>query len=95
MLNKPSMNQLMKNVDSKYTLVIVAAKRARAVIDRNPDFSCESGVSPVSMALNDVADGRLTWKDPVAQEAAPAAQEEEKSLIEDSLDLLEEPETID
>lgn len=61
MLNKPTINNLMKHVDSKYTLVIVAAKRARTVIDNNPDLLASGQVNPVSMALNEVCEGKLHW----------------------------------
>ncbi len=61
MLNKPTINNLMKNVDSKYTLVIVASKRARSVIDNNPDLLASGLVNPVSMALNEVCEGKLRW----------------------------------
>lgn len=69
----------MQNVDSKYTLVIVAAKRARAMIDRNPDLASMAGVNPVSMALNDVADGTLHWRtgaEPGADQKAKPEQGE-------------------
>ena len=34
----PSMDQLLPKVDSKYTLVVLAAKRARQIFSR---FSCK------------------------------------------------------
>ncbi|MDO4580991.1 MAG: DNA-directed RNA polymerase subunit omega [Bacillota bacterium] len=62
MLNKPSINTLMKNVDSKYTLVILAAKRARSVIDDNPDLLAAGAINPVSLALDEVSEGKLSWE---------------------------------
>lgn len=61
MLNKPSLRDLMQNIDSKYTLVIVAAKRARAVIEDNPDMLATATINPVSIALKDIADGKISW----------------------------------
>lgn len=61
MLNRPTINKLMKNVDSKYTLVIVAAKRARYVIDHNPDMLASGMINPVSMALNEISENKLRW----------------------------------
>lgn len=61
MLNVPTINNLMDKVDSKYTLVIVASKRARHVIDHNPDMLTSGAVNPVTLALNDVVDGKLHW----------------------------------
>lgn len=61
MLNKPTLRDLMRNIDSKYTLVIIAAKRARALVDDNPELMNASTVNPVSMALEDIAEARITW----------------------------------
>ncbi|MCR4963523.1 MAG: DNA-directed RNA polymerase subunit omega [Firmicutes bacterium] len=61
MLNKPPLNQLMENMDSKYDLVIVAAKRARTMISDNPDMLATSSMNPVSMALNEIAEGKTFW----------------------------------
>ncbi len=61
MLNKPSLRELMRNVDSKYALVIIAAKRARDLVDQNPELLATSTVNPVSLALDELASGKLTW----------------------------------
>jgi DNA-directed RNA polymerase subunit omega len=61
LLNKPSLKELMKNVDSKYTLVIVASKQARALIENNPDMLASSSINPVSLALKDIADGKINY----------------------------------
>lgn len=62
MLNKPPLNQMMPYVDSKYTLVTIAAKRARATIDNNPDMLHTDMLNPVSMALEEVAAGKIEWR---------------------------------
>jgi DNA-directed RNA polymerase subunit omega len=62
MLNKPPLNQMMDYVDSKYTLVIVAAKRARLTIDSNPDMLHTDMLNPVSLALEDIAAGKIEWQ---------------------------------
>lgn len=62
MINKPPLNELMKYVDSKYTLVIVAAKRARTMIEDNPDMLAKGMINPVSVALREVAEGNVIWK---------------------------------
>ncbi len=61
MLNKPLLKELMDHVDSKYTLVIVAAKRARTLINDNPEMMDIATFNPVSIALNDIIDGNITW----------------------------------
>jgi len=62
MLNKPALNKMMPYVDSKYTLVIVAAKRARMTIDSSSDMLHTDMLNPVSLALEDVAEGKLEWQ---------------------------------
>jgi DNA-directed RNA polymerase subunit omega len=62
MLNKPPLSQMMPFVDSKYTLVIVAAKRARLTIDSSADMLHTDMLNPVSLALEDIAEGRISWR---------------------------------
>lgn len=64
MLNKPNINELMEHVDSKYALVILAAKRARYMIDSNPDLADDETFNPVSAALDEVVSGALHWTQP-------------------------------
>ncbi len=67
MLNKPNINELMQCVDSKYALVILAAKRARTMIERNPDLVDDETFNPVSTALDEVVSGSLHWTSPQQQ----------------------------
>ncbi|MCD7974828.1 MAG: DNA-directed RNA polymerase subunit omega [Phascolarctobacterium sp.] len=53
----PSANFLTTKVDNKYTLVILAAKRARELT-----CSCVNAASKeVSTALEEIAEGRITY----------------------------------
>jgi len=54
----PSVDKLLKRVDSKYTLVIAAAKRARELA-QNP-----KGVvsKPVTVALQEIDQGIITYQ---------------------------------
>ena len=61
MINKPALHDLMRNCDSKYQLVVVAAKRARDIIDHDPDLALTSRINAVSLALRDVADGKIHY----------------------------------
>ena len=61
MLNNPTLRELMQNIDSKYTLVIIAARRARTIIEDNPDMLAAATGNPVSMALHDIAEGKIVW----------------------------------
>lgn len=57
MMVEPSLDELLEKVDSKYTLVTVSSKRARKIME-NYENSLEN---PVSLALREVADGKVTW----------------------------------
>ncbi len=53
----PSADYLATKVDSKYTLVILAAKRARALTA--PGVNAAS--KEVSTALEEIAEGKITY----------------------------------
>ena len=58
----PSLDSLVKKVDSKYTLVVLAAKRAREIMDgQQPLIECRSN-KPVTIALEEVAQGKITYE---------------------------------
>jgi len=62
---KPSASELMKakKIDSKYTLVIATAKRAREIFAKkdNVFVECKSD-KPVSIAVNEIAENKVTLK---------------------------------
>lgn len=58
MMVEPGMDVLLDKVDSKYTLVAVSSKRARAVM-RKDNYGLEN---PVTVALQQIAEGKVTWK---------------------------------
>lgn len=65
MMLKPSASELMKSkkIDSKYTLVIATAKRAREIYSKkdNVFVECKSD-KPVSIAVNEIAENKVTLK---------------------------------
>ncbi len=56
----PSINTLLENIDNRYLLVNVAAKRAREVADEAETREEELEVKPVSTAINEIAEGKLS-----------------------------------
>lgn len=52
----------MQKVDSKYTLVVVAAKRARLIMEAQSDLTNIRSANPVSLALREVSEGAVTWE---------------------------------
>ncbi|NMA69755.1 MAG: DNA-directed RNA polymerase subunit omega [Desulfitobacterium sp.] len=61
-MRQPSLDVLLTKVDSKYTLVLAAAKRARTLMDE-PNFEEEyKGAKPVSIALEEIAEGKYHFE---------------------------------
>ncbi|HAU31134.1 MAG: DNA-directed RNA polymerase subunit omega [Desulfotomaculum sp. 46_296] len=61
-MNKPSLDVLMSKVDNRYTLVVIAAKRARFITEAEESSKVTSnGNKPVTTALHDIADDRVKF----------------------------------
>lgn len=61
MLVKPGINELLEKVDSRYTLVIETAKRARQIAQgEEPLVECDVE-NPVSIAAREIAEGKVTY----------------------------------
>ena len=58
----PSVNEIRKKADSRYTIVIMAAKRARVIIDGKPILTDVENDRPVSLAANEIAEDLITYK---------------------------------
>lgn len=60
-MNQPSLDTLMSQVDSKYTLVVAAAKRARSLMaNAAPDDFKD--VKPVTRALEEMAQHKFSYE---------------------------------
>lgn len=62
MMNKPSLDELMTRVDSRYTLVVAAAKRARLLTEDEIKTNQPLKEKPVTLALEDIADGYISYR---------------------------------
>ncbi|MCI8631469.1 MAG: DNA-directed RNA polymerase subunit omega [Firmicutes bacterium] len=58
----PSINEMRKKADNRYTLVVLAAKRARDIIDGKPKLADVEIERPVSIAANEIAEDLITYK---------------------------------
>lgn len=57
----PSFKSVMNRFDSKYTLVVLIAKRARLLEDGYEKLiDCNAGNS-VTVAVNEIAQGKITY----------------------------------
>lgn len=59
----PSIDKLLEVVDSKYTLVTVAAKRARQIQEeKNQLIENPQSLKPVGIALEEIQEGKLSYE---------------------------------
>lgn len=58
---EPSINELMKKVDSRYTLVVEAAKRARQLTDGAHKLSKCASEKTVTIAINEINENKITY----------------------------------
>ncbi len=61
-MNKPLLDELLPKVDAKYTLIAIAAKRARQITDEQSEDLKAGKINPVSQALHEIADGEISWE---------------------------------
>lgn len=57
----PSINEIKKKADSRYTLVVMAAKRSRDLIDGKPRLTQARVDKPVSIAANEIAEDLISY----------------------------------
>lgn len=56
----PPVADLLKDVKSRYLLVNVVAQRARKIAEEAEEFGEELTEKPVTLAIREVAEGKLT-----------------------------------
>lgn len=62
MMLEPSINVIKEKADSRYTLVILAAKRARDLTDGKPRLTEVENEKPVSIAAHEIAEELITYR---------------------------------
>ncbi len=62
MLLYPAIDKLKDQVDSKYTLCIMAAKRARDLTDGKPQLTLAENNKPLSIATKEIAESYISYK---------------------------------
>ena len=60
-INKPSIDEICKKVDSRYTLVVESAKRARELISGAQPLIDPKDRKPVSVAVEEINRGLLIY----------------------------------
>ena len=65
----PTIVELSEKVDSRYTLVVEASKRARQLVDGAQPLVDPKDMKPLKIAIEEINRGRLTYeRDPEEQE---------------------------
>lgn len=59
MMVKPSVTELLKKVDNRYTLAVMSAKRARQIAAGDPAMTKVKEESPVTLAVNEISEGKV------------------------------------
>ena len=60
MMIYPPINELLKTVDCRYTLVVETAKRARQLVSGDPQLTEEQFIKSVSIAIQEIYEGKVT-----------------------------------
>lgn len=58
----PSIKSLLKKVDNKYSLVVIAAKRARQIVDGQETYIDIKSNNPVTIATNEIDTDALQYE---------------------------------
>jgi DNA-directed RNA polymerase subunit omega len=76
-----STDALEEYIGNKYSLVIVAAKRARQLKEGHPPLARDTSENKLSMALTEISEQRLQPVAPPEEELAPAPRDVIASLV--------------
>ncbi|MEJ8777818.1 DNA-directed RNA polymerase subunit omega [Pseudogracilibacillus sp. ICA-222130] len=61
---EPSIDNLLKKIDSKYTLVTISSRRARELQDEgNTPIENPTSIKPVGIALEEIQEEKLVLKE--------------------------------
>lgn len=77
MMIEPPLGKLLEKVDSRYSLVIATAKRARQIAENDPSMLKYGSSKPVTIALNEINDGTVTVSEGAPEATAAPEQTDE------------------
>ena len=80
MIVKPTVTELLKNTKNRYELVIATSKRARRIAMGDEVLTKVKEESPVTLAANEIAEGKVT----VVNEEETLETTEEKEEIQNN-----------
>lgn len=59
---EPSVVSLLKNIDNRYTLVVMTGIRARQLIEGQAPLVNIDSTKPVTIAINEINQGKLSYE---------------------------------
>ena len=77
----PSINELLKKADSRYTLVNEVSKRARQIVEGSQSLVKINEKKPVTVATYEVFEDKITYKTTFFEDFVLKQWEEEKKEI--------------
>lgn len=75
LLIRPSLEELISKADSRYTLVVMAARRARTIMNIQQKRGGNLAEKPVTLALREIAEGRIQFYRPAPGEVEETVEE--------------------
>ena len=75
MLLYPPIDEIKQKADSRYTLVIMAAKRARDLVSEKPALVEIDNYVPISIAAEEIVKGEITYRRPQHMQDEAAFQD--------------------
>ena len=78
MIVKPTVTELLKKAKNRYELVIATSKRARQIAMGDEPLTKVKEESPVTLAVNEIAEGKEQWKQMIREFYGPFEKELEK-----------------
>ena len=82
----PDIKVLMDKMDSRYTLVVAAAKRARQIVDGDVKLTNYHSDKAVTLAIHEIAESRISYYRPTDQIASVLGEQ----YVEVAEDIVEE-----
>jgi len=80
MLLHPPIDEIKQKADSRYTLVIMAAKRARDLVAEKPALVEIENNVPISIAAEEIVQGVISYRRPERELGEAAFEDENLSL---------------
>ena len=80
MLLYPPIDEIKKKADSRYTLVIMAAKRARDLVADKPALVEIENNVPISIAAEEIVEGEISYRRPPKAQNGDVAADIDSSV---------------